>query len=148
MTDAIRSSRTVRLCLTIGLSLVGCSRDEAGPAVYPTSGRVLVDGKPAGRAEVSFFLQGPAPAGMVPPVAVAELDGTFRPSTRAAHDGVPAGEYALSVVWKKYRTIQGEDVAGDDQLRGRYADPATSGLKATIRPGENALPPLDLKSRP
>ena len=147
MNDAAPYRRALRLPLAAGLILAGCSR-EGGPPVYSTSGKVLVDGKPAGRAEVSFFFQGQAPAGMVPPVAVTEADGTFRPSTRASHDGAPAGEYALTVVWKKYRTVQGEDVAGDDQLGGRYADPARSGLKATIHEGDNALPPLELKSRP
>lgn len=130
----------------VGLAAFGCGGSESGPPIYPTSGKVLVDGKPAAKARVTFHaLNGPAGAALQP-IAIAEADGSFRPSTRLSYDGAPAGDYAVTVVWPKVTMDHGEAIEGPDLLRGRYGDPARSGLKATIKEGENDLPPLQLKT--
>ena len=134
--------------VALSLFIAGCREPDEGPPIYPVTGRLLVDGEPAARAEVAFHRLGQPTPGLIPPFAVSEPDGTFRPSTNLSHDGAPAGDYALTVVWRKYRTVQGEDVAGEDQLSGRYSLPGKSGLKVTIHPGDNVLPPLELKMRP
>lgn len=127
------------------LTGMGCRQADEGPAVYPVSGKVLVDGKPASKAEIVFHrLSGGA--ALPQPIATAEADGTFRPSTRISHDGAPAGDYALTVVWRKITTVEGEEVQGADLLRGRYSDPGRSGLKATVKEGDNTLPAIELKS--
>lgn len=126
--------------------LGGCGEGDEGPVVHPVSGKVLVNGKPAAKAQVSFHARGGPAGGAPPPMAITEEDGTFRPSTRYAHDGAPVGDYALTVIWPKMRVDHGEEVAGPDQLRGKYSDPGRSGLKVTIKEGENTLPPLELKT--
>jgi hypothetical protein len=59
------------------------------------------------------------------------------------HDGAPAGEYRVVVEWPAYR--RGRNI-GPDRLMGKFAKPETSGLKATIEPGPNGLPPFELKA--
>ncbi|WP_143206586.1 hypothetical protein [Singulisphaera sp. GP187] len=130
----------------VGLFAFGCGDETSGPAIYPISGKVLVDGRPAAKAQVSFHaLNGPG-GETLQPIAIAEADGSFRPSTRFSHDGAPAGNYVVTVVWPKVNLDHGEEVAGPDLLRGKYSDPARSGLTATIKEGENTLPPFQLKT--
>jgi hypothetical protein len=134
------------LFLSVGLAALGCGDETSGPAIYPISGKVLVDGRPAVKARVSFHaLTGPAGESLQP-IAIVEEDGSFRPSTRFSHDGAPAGNYAVTVIWPKVTLDHGEEVTGPDLLRGKYSDPARSGLRATIKEGENSLPPIELKT--
>jgi len=133
-------------CLIVSLATFGCSESASGPPIYPTSGKVLVDGRPAAKARVTFHVLNRPAGEALQPIAIAEEDGSFRPSTRFSYDGAPAGDYALTVVWPKVTMDQGEAIEGPDLLRGRYGDPARSGLKATIKEGENALPPIELKT--
>ncbi len=124
----------------------GCGGGEEGPPVYPVSGVVWVDGKPAAGAEVVFHST-QSDAGRSPlTMAIVEPDGRFQPTTRLPHDGAPAGDYVLTVVWRQTRLEGGEEIAGPDQLHGKYSYPATSPLKAVIKEGENSLPPIELQS--
>ncbi|WP_422929739.1 hypothetical protein [Singulisphaera sp. PoT] len=139
-------SRTALAAATLA-SFSGCGGPgEAGPRVYPVSGKVLIDGKPADKARISFHASGAA-VGPSTPYAVSGQDGSFRPTTILAEDGAPAGEYSLSVIWPAVTVDHGEEVDGPDRLRGAYNNPQTSGLKATIKEGANELPPLELKTR-
>lgn len=141
-----RSPLPLVLAFALAPAALGCGGGDAGPPIHPVSGLVRVDGRPAAQARVTFHRLGGPPTVAVP-YAVADAEGAFRPSTRLTGDGAPAGEYALTVVWPEIRVDHGEEVAGRDRLGGRYGNPQTSPLKATIRAGENPLPPLDLKSR-
>ena len=63
-------------------------------------------------------------------------------STYKAFDGVPEGEYTVTVTWQEPRF----DETGrptPNKLPERYAKPESSPLKATIRSGSNTLD-LDL----
>ncbi|WP_165226369.1 DUF4198 domain-containing protein [Aquisphaera insulae] len=145
MLESTHRSRHDPAWLVLGLFLVvGCRGEDTGPRVYPVSGRILVDGKPAAKAEISFHPLDPRSRQAPQPIAIAEEDGSFRPSTRLSQDGAPAGEYTLTVVWRKIRVDHGEEVAGADQLNGRYNDPHRSGLRVTIKEDENTLDPIHL----
>jgi hypothetical protein len=122
----------------------GCGGD-GGPTIYPVSGKVLVDGKPAVKALITFHpMSGPKDQAI--PYAETGADGTFRPSTRLTGDGAPAGEYALTILWPEVKIDHGEEISGRDRLGGRYANAGDSNLKLTIKEGENSLPPIELKS--
>jgi hypothetical protein len=131
----------------LGIILVGggCGGGDEGPAIYPVSGKILVDGKPAAKALVTFHPASGSP-GKAIPFAETDAEGTFRPSSRMSHDGAPAGDYILTILWPEVRVDHGEEVSGPDRLGGRYGNPRGSGLKVTIKEGENSLPPFDLKS--
>ncbi|QEH39148.1 hypothetical protein OJF2_77600 [Aquisphaera giovannonii] len=128
------------------LALCGCGSGQQGPAIIPVSGKVLVDGKPAARARLSFQALGAADPSAPPTIATTEEDGTFRPTTINAHDGMPAGEYAVGVAWPAIKEDRGEEIEGADRLKGRYASPASSGLKAVVKEGGGELPPFELST--
>ncbi|MDG3006703.1 hypothetical protein [Paludisphaera mucosa] len=139
--------RRLRPALLATAVFAGCGEPQDGPPIHPVSGRVLVDGAPAVGAEVVFHSTQTLGTVTPPPTAIVEPDGAFRPSTRTAGDGAPAGEYRLTVVWRGGPGLLADDAGGgEDRLRGRYARAETSGLQATIRPGENVIPPIDLKA--
>jgi len=104
-----------------------------------------VQGKPAAGATVTLY---PAtPGGEKPrafPSAVVQPDGSFRVTTFSAYDGAPPGDYGVAVTWSDEVRSDGDALSTPDRLQGRYADPATSGLKAMIKPGKNELKRFEL----
>ncbi len=132
-----------RLLALAAVFAAGCApaRPEPRPT-HPVSGRVLVNGKAAAGAPVTFLSTG----GMTgnPPTGTVRDDGGFRLSTYQAHDGAPEGEYVVTVVWPA-PPKPGTDDEGPDRLSGRYATTETFAAKVTVRPGNNDLPPFHLK---
>ena len=62
-------------------------------------------------------------------------DGTFRLSTHAAFDGVPAGDFKVTVVQTGgYATNQTREA---NKLPVKYADAQTTPLRVTVKAGEN-----------
>ncbi|HEX4611846.1 MAG TPA: hypothetical protein VH092_26865 [Urbifossiella sp.] len=154
----MRPSRPVVLAAfavgSAALLAAGCS----GGKLYPVTGKVLVNGQPAGGAVVVF---NPAanPATMDrKPTGFAKADGTFVVGTFKDDDGAAPGEYLVTLAWPGQppaakaagpKGLGGGDeraLDGSDQLKGKYRDPQTSGIKVTIQAGPNDLPPFDLKN--
>jgi hypothetical protein len=125
----------------------GCT--PTSPTLYPVSGRVLVDGKPAARAMVALHPTGSSTA--TPqrlPVGLTDADGAFRLTTNLCGDGAPPGTYAVTVVWPDphHEHDECEDDSLDDQLLGQFADPRNPPLIVVVRPGNNRFT-LQLASR-
>jgi hypothetical protein len=119
----------------IGLALtIGCSNSERAEEgqrpVHPVKGRVTVGGQPAAGA---FVLLVPVNESSQPtdprPRAEVQADGSFMVWTYAPDDGAPAGEYVVTITW--------EDRDIGDKLGGRFADPKTSTLRASVKEGTN-----------
>ncbi len=158
--------------IAVALAVAGCG-DDVGYQfpVHPSSGQVSWKGEPVKGALVRFHPVDPQalqpPKGEEgPPVALATetgADGSFTMSTYYADDGVPAGEYVVTVTPLREvgdgtaadpdvdPTVPVEDteVHPDDLARaGRrkaapkptfaklYRDPAASPLRASVKPGE------------
>jgi hypothetical protein len=113
------------------------------PRVFPASGELFVDGKPAVKAHVQ--LQAPADPALdqLRPHAVVGIDGTFRLTTFTSADGAPAGDYVLTVTWSDLPRL-GHDQEGPDRFLGRYADPSRPVRAVRIQPGDNQLGRIDL----
>lgn len=142
--DGVTATRARALLVCSSLVFLGgCGDAEQRPEVNPVSGQVLVNGRPAAGALVSFH-----PAGEnfdrrgSRPWAKVREDGRFDVSTYGQNDGAPAGEYAVSIVW-----LENPDavVPGADQLAGRFADPETSTFRVTIAQGPNELKPFEME---
>jgi hypothetical protein len=139
--------------IAFSVSACGGPSEERAP-VYKTSGKISFEGKPLAGALV-LFRQPEADPNVPSPSGTTGEDGTFSLHTYEPDDGAPAGDYLVAVTVRplsrdsgvKY-TLPGEKKAEvPDAIRqGRYADPKTSGLKATIKPIENTLDPINLNS--
>ena len=129
-------------------SLVGCGDGKL--PLYPVTGSVLVDGKPAEGAMVIFCpvegksspeLQRERPFGNTGP------DGKFALTTFNKDDGVPLGEYKILVQWSTPGAAYDERAGTRDRLRGRYMNLQNTPLAATITGETLELPPFDLKTQ-
>ncbi|HEV3119346.1 MAG TPA: hypothetical protein VGY58_19985, partial [Gemmataceae bacterium] len=126
------------------LCLVSCSSNKqyGSHPPYPTSGQLLVNGEPAADANVLLFHLDDWGERSILPQAWTDEEGRFVLSTYGDSDGAPAGDYQVAVEWPAYR--KGKNW-GPDKLGGKFAKPATSGLKAHVEKGTNELPPFNLK---
>lgn len=136
------------LLFTIGVAnLCGCSGAGSGPSqtLVPVEGQVFVDGQPATMVQVICHEVGRSSC-LVPPT-VTDDQGRFRLSTYEQGDGVPAGgQYVLTFRWSEFEPIT-MSFRGEDKLKGRYADPATSAIRFRAERGKPVqLGRIDLSS--
>jgi hypothetical protein len=123
--------------------MVSCS----GAKTTKVTGKVTYKGVPAEGAMIVFHPRAQNPKESVRPAAVVGPDGNYSLKT-AGVEGAPPGDYDVTIVWEKPIPPAARKPNGDDRadvLEGRYARPGTSGLSATIQPGQTELQPFDLK---
>jgi hypothetical protein len=136
--------------LIAGLSLLAsaCGTSSRKP-LYPVRGQVLFHGRPAARAIVTFHPVGAAPD-EPRPSAHTDDRGYFNLTSYARGDGAPEGDYAVTVAWFRSLPVRNPS-EGDPTTRNvlppRYANPATSRLKATVAQGQNELSPIVVDPR-
>lgn len=130
--------------LIVAGALMGCGAENDWKQVYPVSGSLLVDGKPAAGAIVSFLpeqdLQNPQ---ALRSTAEVQADGTFRVTTYMAYDGAPAGPHVVTAYWPEPLPENASPTeVGKDRLRGRYARASSPLARVTIEQQENILDPF------
>jgi hypothetical protein len=141
------STRYHRSALTLAVALLGlicssCSKNEHLP-VYSVQGQVLVDGKPAEQAVVALHSLDEDPIKhRISPTGVVDASGNFSLSTYAMGDGAPAGDYGVSIIWRKPTVRSDEDQP--DLLPTHYRNAATSGIRVKVQQGSNQLEPFRL----
>ncbi len=130
------------VCATMA---VGCGGGGiSAPRTYPVSGTVLVKGKAVAGVKVSLHPQFDMGSVKFTPNGLTGKDGKFTLSTAAPNDGAPAGAYVATFELLQGGTDKrGLDVEVD-VWKGKYADPAKSDKKVTIKSGDNALEPFTL----
>jgi hypothetical protein len=123
----------------------GCAGNK-GPRLYPVKGSVRINGEPAKDVNIVFTPVAPPADGATPlsPSAVTGEDGSFRLMSFKPGDGAPAGDYQVTVIYPMHR--YNKHLSGIDRLRGKFANPKTSGLTAKVEATSNDLPPFDLKA--
>jgi hypothetical protein len=105
---------------------------------HPLRGTVALNGQPVEGATVRFYRK-VAEKEQFRMVADGLTDeaGTFVVSTYKAFDGIPAGEYVVTVVQTGgYATGQTKE---ENKLPAKYARPATTPLRAEVKAGENVI---------
>ncbi len=110
----------------------------------PVRGYVYYDGAPIVGAHVRFWWAERRDRRPTEADAFTEGDGSFTLSTYTAQDGAPAGEYNVTVVWRR-PLFDAAGRPGPNHLPDRYARPDASGLRVSVKEGPNELPPLNLK---
>src|SRR5207247_2345601 len=115
--------------------------DESGVSTanrrptQPVYGLVTFEGVPAPGAYVVFQS---VTSSSLRADGLVESDGRLRLSTYTAYDGVPAGDYQVTVVWRKpFRDSAGKP--GPNLLPARYADAKQSGRRVQITEGVNEV---------
>ncbi len=149
MAGHFRAGRLGRLATAASLAVLLSSCGGDGPKLHPVSGKVLWDDQPAEGATVVFHPVN-AKADALRPSGVVGKDGTFTLSTYPYGAGAPEGEYVVLVTWfaEPPAAKEGRDPPEPkSKLPEQYADAAQSGLKATVKPGENKLEPFRLTKR-
>jgi hypothetical protein len=143
-------ARTAYLVLLVG-GLVACSCSDRGGG--KVTGSVHLDGQPLADAYVGFVPKDQTAAANF---GVTDAEGNFEVKRDKAKRTLSPGGYA--VVVRKFVQKDGKlpPPAERDMLVAsgtlknvlpdRYASPKTSPLTAEIKPGDNALPPFELKS--
>ncbi len=130
--------------LGVLFTLMGCENVPETVTVYPVSGQILYDGKPAAGVQVFFV---PTSAPMVPqipsnPHAVTGPDGRFKISTYGEGDGAAEGGYQILLLWPE--TVEENEESTQDKLLGWY-DGAHSKLTVDVKTGANEIPVIAIK---
>jgi hypothetical protein len=147
MTTGWRSTRSLAalrlLLLLLGLLVTSCSQPSRFKPTYPVKGRVLVNGEPAEDVTVRFASLDDPGDELIRPTATTDANGWFIAATYKHEDGIPAGSYAVTMIWlpKGYKGR----IEKANKLPARYSEPETSGIKVQIAAGENVLPPFELQ---
>jgi hypothetical protein len=136
------------LALALGLAVVGCSKEDGRPPVFPVEGQVTFKGKPASGAFVVFHPLDATAAGEEKPMALVLPDGSFKLTSQGAASesvGAPVGRYAVTVEWRKL-VGQGSDVTpGPNVIPLTYSKPETTPIKVAVEAKENHLEPIAVK---
>lgn len=130
--------RLIALSAVLLASVVGCGSSE--PGMVAVGGVVSLDEKPIGGAAVIFHHSDGRTAS-----AVTNDDGTFQLASRRPGDGVPTGDYRVTVCLAKQEGGVLENVNGVEESPGPvvpekitvivptiYNDPNTSPITATV----------------
>lgn len=149
MVGRVRTRRLWQIAAPATLAVLAASCG-GGPPLHPVTGTVLYEDKPAEGATVVFHLvNGPPDAPK--PSGVVGKDGTFALRTHPHGPGAPEGDYVVLVTWFEPpppAKSEGRDPPeSKSKLSDTYADARLSGLKATVKPGENKLEPFKLTRR-
>src|SRR5262249_28100061 len=136
-----RPLRQVALLLLalVAMPAVSCSSGER-TRLYPVRGQVLYKDRPVVRAMVVLHPLEEQPAGSSKPIAYTDAEGRFSVTTNRPGDGAPAGEYAVTVELREKTPTGVEKVRGRNLLPARYSKPESSGLRCSVREGQNELP--------
>jgi hypothetical protein len=117
--------------------LAGCGSG----GVHPVDGQVVwKDGTPAKDLAGSLVIF-ELPEKQTSSRGSIQADGSFRLTTAKENDGAPAGEHTVLILEVGRKSLGGPDSSAiaPGKIDTRYATPATSDLRATIKPGKNNL---------
>jgi hypothetical protein len=126
---------TVALGFALGLG--GCGKS----GIYPVEGKVVwKDGKPAKELAGCLVTFNQAEK-RTSSTGTIQADGGFRLTTTKPDDGAPAGEHQVLILEVGRKPLGGPDptLLAPSVIDTRYADPSTSGLTATVKPGPNTI---------
>ena len=141
---AFFTSRPI-FAIACAAALAGCGGSADRAPTYPARGQVLWEGKPLAGALVALHPLTSAGDQTLPARAETDEQGKFVLGTYDSEDGVPAGEYVVTVHWHQLQKNGESFEPGPDVVPAQFSVRAQSELKVRIAAGENQLPPFDLR---
>jgi hypothetical protein len=127
------------------LATAGCGNDVERTPVFKTTGKVTFQNQPAAGAFLVLHPKTPASPNDPRPNALIKPDGSFEATTFENADGAPAGEYVVTVEWRRLIQQDGDWKPGPNVLPNKYENPATSDIVVRVAEGENQLPEIVLR---
>jgi hypothetical protein len=132
--------------LLIALALAGCGEQYDHEPVFPVSGSLFVAGKPAAGAMVTFH---PADRASDPRAlrsfATVDAAGKFQLTTYFPADGVPAGDYVVTLNWPaELPPGTHPTVLPRDRLGRRFSSPAKPYTRLTVEEQPYELEPFHI----
>ena len=149
--------RPAFLVLFFGWTVTGCAGggSDGGPAVFPVTGSVKLNGQPVAGADIVFALKG----GTGSSFGRTDANGTYQLTTRKSNDGALPGDYLVSISKAEeapagdqesipqdspnYNPFVGKGVATKPKPKSafpaQYGDAKTSGLTARVLEEKNTI---------
>jgi hypothetical protein len=132
----VAGGTVLTLAAVVATALAWATRSDR-PALYPVEGRITVGGKSAPGASLILTPVSSVGPRDLRPTAVVDSSGVFRVGTFAAADGVPPGEYLVTVRWQPLVDDGGEAIPGPNLVPPVYSQPQTTPLRLTVAAGQN-----------
>ncbi|MBY0458149.1 MAG: carboxypeptidase-like regulatory domain-containing protein [Gemmataceae bacterium] len=127
-------------------ALCGCGDGSNRKPLFPTEGKLLIKGQPAGGVTVFLHSTDPNETEPTRPFATTNPDGTFTVTTVTANDGAPAGEYVVTLLYEPLDSPLTRAKGKPPSIDKKYANPKTSPLRAVIEAkAQNTLAPFDVR---
>jgi hypothetical protein len=133
------------LFAAIGSLQTGCG--SRAHEVVRVQLKVTIEGKPPVGATVMLHPLDAQSLGKRKPTGTVGEDGAVRFSTFKQNDGVPAGEYVVTVVLYREERDEnlGKIVRGDDQINEKFGDPNNANApRIKVERGKKSYAPIDL----
>ena len=128
----------------LSISNSGCS-SESDTTPFPVTGRVIVNGKPAAYAKLTFR---PVRKDQqdLQVFAKADENGEFTLFVTMPEDGEDTVEYHVGISWRIPRNPRDRNDPdyGEELLPKKFQDPKQSGLQVGIDPTVTELDPFEL----
>lgn len=123
------------LLVVVAVSCLGCSGEDPNrKETVPVSGQVTVKGEAAEGVMLTFVpVGGIDKAQPTVTTALTDKDGKFKASTYDVGDGVPLGDYTVTIKWPKLNKMS--MAFEGDLLKGKYDDPQKSPYELTVVSG-------------
>lgn len=117
----------------------GCGESQV--TVFPVAGQVTYEGEPAVGAQVVFHPVGHKLPEDETAIGSVKEDGSFDASIYG-NGGIPAGEYTVTIQWRKLVETDGGFGTGPDVLPEQYGKAYTTPIKVTVKEEKNVLDPI------
>ena len=122
---------------TAFLLVTGCG--PSGPATYPVTGTITMDGKPIADATIAFVPMGGESDGRKTASGRTDAQGMYALTTFAKDDGALAGEYGIKV--EKYEGgNEGDQVASDPNDASQNLDNYENAYKPDVGDPRGSAP--------
>lgn len=107
----------------------GCAKGRI--PVFPTEGKLVINGVPAANVFVLFHSADGKPDALKPS-ATTDQDGKFRLTSHEAYDGAPAGEYTVTLLYEPVNSPLLRPKGKPPQIPVLYTKAQTSPLRARV----------------